>query len=144
MYNAHVPRDRDAHGDTTSRGRGSRPLRAGMSAIRKMSGFALIAVMLAVALLLAACGGGEDARETVHGILTDVQTRTFTEIESFSLIDEAGETWLFVTEGQLELTPSHLRQHMLGGDEVRVEYERPGRGASRGEHLRLPLRLGPW
>ena len=84
----------------------------------------MFAVVLAGAFLLAACGGGDDAPETVHGKLTDVQTRSFTEIESFSLLDDAGETWFFVTEGRLELTPSHLRQHMLSGEEVTVEFER--------------------
>ena len=88
----------------------------------KVAAYALLAV------ILAACGGGDDARETVHGKLTDVQTRSFTEIESFSMLDEAGEMWLFVTEGPLELTPSHLRQHMLVGEGVSVEYERRAGG----------------
>jgi hypothetical protein len=84
--------------------------------------------MLAGAIFMAACVGGEVARGTVHGKVTDVQTRTFTEIESFSLRDAAGETWLFATEGPLELTPSHLRQHMLSGEEVRVQFERRAGG----------------
>ena len=99
-----------------------------MPTIRGIARGARLAVMLAGAFSLAACGGGEDARETVHGKLTDVQTRSFTEMESFSLRDEAGETWLFATEGPLELTPSHLRQHMLSGEEVRVEFERRAAG----------------
>jgi hypothetical protein len=99
-----------------------------MPAISKVAGYALLAAMLAAALLLAACGGNEDDPGTVHGKLTDVQNRTFTEIESFSLTDEAGETWLFVTEGQLEMTPSHLSQHMLSGEAVSVQYERRAEG----------------
>jgi hypothetical protein len=97
---------------------------AGCQLLRKVVGYALLAVMLVGFLFLAACGGGDDSPGTVHGKLTDVQTRSFTEIESFSLLDEGGETWLFDTEGPLELTPSHLREHMLVGEEVSVEYER--------------------
>jgi len=99
-----------------------------MFAVSKVATGAILAVFVAVALLLAACGGEEDSLETVHGKVTDVQTRSLTEIESFSLRDEDGETWLFAIEGPLEITPSHLRQHMLDGDAVSVQFER--RGAS--------------
>lgn len=128
LYNARVPSAREAHEDGTSLGRARRPARVWKPTTRSVANYALVAVVLTVALLLAACGGGDDARETVHGQLTDVQTRTFTEIGAFSLRDDAGKTWLFTTDGPLGLTPSHLRQHMLSGEEVTVEYERRARG----------------
>jgi|TARA_B100001971_G_C17808833_1_gene343003 hypothetical protein len=78
--------------------------------------------------LMMACNGGGDSHDTMHGRVTDVQTRSITEIESLSVVDEAGETWLFATEGPLELTPSHLREHMLGGDEIRVRFKRVDAG----------------
>ena len=128
LYNARVPPAREAHEDSTSPGRVGRPARVWKPTTRNVANYALVAVVLTVSLLLAACSGGDDARETVHGQLTDVQTRTFTEIGAFSLRDDVGKTWLFTTDDPLELTPSHLRQHMLSGEEVTVEYERRSGG----------------
>ena len=124
LYNARIPSDRKEHDVSIFLGRGSWAVCVGMPAINWAARGALIAVILVGASLLAACGGGEDSPEAVHGKLTDVQTKSFTEIESFSLLDETGETWLFATEGPLEFTPSHLRKHMLIGEKVNVQYKR--------------------
>ena len=72
------------------------------------------------------CSGDEADRETVHGRVVDVQARSLTEVDTFSLVDGAGETWSFAVEGPLEFTPSHLREHMLTGDEVQVSFRRVG------------------
>ena len=101
-----------------------------MPAIRRIARGVPVAFILAGVLFLAACGGGEDVG-TVHGNITDIQTKSITEIESFSVLDEAGETWIFVTEGPLDLlglTTSHLRQHMLDVQAVRVVFEREALG----------------
>ena len=123
LYNADMPLEMEAHYVSTSLGRVSRTVQAGMLTIGRIARSYLIAGILAGALFLVACSGGKDAGGTVHGKLTDVQSRTFAEIESFSLRDETGQMWLFSTDGPLEITPSHLRPHMVTGEEVSVQYE---------------------
>ena len=92
-------------------------------AITRIAKSVLLAVILTGAILLTACGSSDDALGTVHGSVTDVQERSITEIESFSVRDDTGETWIFTTEGPLEPFPAHLRQHMLIGQQVRVIFE---------------------
>ena len=92
-------------------------------AITRIARSVLLAVILTGAILLTACGSSDDALGTVHGSVTDVQERSITEIESFSVRDDTGETWIFTTEGPLEPFPDHLRQHMLIGQQVRVIFE---------------------
>ena len=87
---------------------------------------ALLAFLCAAALILAFCNTREDSPETVHGRITDVQIRSVTEVDSFSLADAAGGTWSFTAEGPLEFTPSHLRGHMLTGEDVSVRFRRAG------------------
>ena len=87
---------------------------------------ALLAFLCAAVLIFAFCDTGEDPPETVHGRITDVQIRSVTEVDSFSMADAAGETWSFTAEGPLEFTPSHLREHMLTGEDVSVRFRRAG------------------
>ena len=88
----------------------------------------LIPLLLMGLALLPACGGVGDSLESVNGRVVEVQARSITEIESFSLLDEDGVTWFFTTEGPLELTPSHLREHMLAAEEIGVSFQRVGDG----------------
>ncbi len=87
---------------------------------------ALLAFLCAAVLIFAYCGTGEGSPETVHGRITDVQIRSVTEVDSFSLSDATGETWSFTADGPLEFTPSHLREHMLTGEDVSVRFRRAG------------------
>ncbi len=74
-------------------------------------------------LLLAACGNGE---QSVQGIITDVQPRSLTELATLTVRDDAGQLWTFETDGPVGFTPSHLREHMLTGQPVVVDYEDKG------------------
>ncbi len=85
----------------------------------------VLSILALAALILAACGA-DDSLEIVHGRVVDVQTGSIMEVDSFALVDGEGEEWSFVVEGPLEFTPSHMREHMLTGDEVLVSYRRAG------------------
>ena len=74
-------------------------------------------------LLLAGCGNGE---QSVQGIITEVQPRSLTEVATLTVRDDAGRLWTFETAGALGFTPSHLREHMLTGQPVNVDYEDEG------------------
>lgn len=72
-------------------------------------------------LLLVACSG----QETVRGVVVDVQGDLQT-VERFTLLTEEGEQLEFVPGTGLRFDGgplSHLRQHMVSGEPVRVRYE---------------------
>ncbi|MBI4312852.1 MAG: hypothetical protein HY681_13885 [Chloroflexi bacterium] len=75
------------------------------------------------AVFLAACSGGE---QTVRGHVQDVQARSLTEVETLTLEDSDGKVWRFQSEGNIGFTPSHIREHMLRGEEMTVYYTRQG------------------
>ena len=87
---------------------------------------ALLALVIAAVVLFRIFGTGEDSSETVHGVVTGVENRSISQVDFFSLLDAEGETWSFIAEWPLEFTPSHLREHMLTGEEVRVRFRRVG------------------
>lgn len=83
------------------------------------------AVALVVLLgALTACAGGE---ERVHGLLVDVQSSGLLELDSIDLIDDEGNRWTLDGSGTFgDLTPSHLRQHMVLGERVEATFHREG------------------
>jgi hypothetical protein len=69
--------------------------------------------------LIVACR--QDVRPTqVRGVVTDVKISSFTQIQAFSLRSDEGEAFEFIVEGNVGITPGHLREHMLLGDPVIV------------------------
>ena len=88
-------------------------------------------------ILLAACGNGE---QTVQGQVTDLQSRSLTEIATLTVQDDAGRLWAFQAEGPINYTPSHLREHRLTGQPVTVYYRNEGNGRDEGERL-LAVRI---
>ena len=83
------------------------------------------AAMLLASLLLflTSCGNGE---QSVQGLITEVQPRSLTEIATLTVRDDGGRLWTFETAGPIGFTPSHLREHMLTGQPVVVDYEGEG------------------
>ncbi|MBI4198523.1 MAG: hypothetical protein HY533_05380 [Chloroflexi bacterium] len=63
---------------------------------------------------------------TVRGFVLDIQARTLTEVESLTMVDKDGAVWRFQAEGNLGFTPSHIREHMLQGQEMTVHYKGKG------------------
>ncbi|MDA0264660.1 MAG: hypothetical protein O3A93_08445 [Chloroflexi bacterium] len=79
---------------------------------------ALIAAM-AVALVLAACGGGQ---QQVTGLVLEVVDRNLAEIEMIRVRGDDGKDWEFITEGPVGINGAHLRQHQVLGEPVVVTY----------------------
>jgi histidinol dehydrogenase len=83
---------------------------------------------LLTVLFLAACGGGGNGERSVEGIITDVQSTGLTEIESFTLRTNRGETLVFRVapdarpEAEEGFVPGHLRSHAVAAEQVRVYY----------------------
>ena len=79
--------------------------------------------LLALAILIAGCGP-EPAR--VAGIVIDVESRSITQIDAFTLRTDAGEVIRFRV-GSLEFgrgafPATHLREHMALGEAIVVAY----------------------
>lgn len=69
--------------------------------------------------LIVACR--QDVRPgEVRGVVTDVRISSFTQIQGFSLRTDDGTAYEFIVEGNVGITPGHLREHMLLGDPVVV------------------------
>lgn len=94
-----------------------------MKAIPFFSRFLFVALALAALVAALGCGGGE---KTVRGLVLDVQARTLAEVESLTILDGAGRVWRFQAESNLGFTPSHIREHMLQGQEMTVHYKAEG------------------
>ena len=83
-----------------------------------------VSLLLAVVAVMASSCGGSGGEKTVHGLLTDVQARSITEVATLTLEEkDTGKVWTFQAEGHIGPTPSHLREHMLHGLSVTVNYE---------------------
>ena len=65
-------------------------------------------------------GGGRVLE--VHGLVTDVEARSLTQLDFLSIQDSEGRRWTFGVQGFLELTPSHLREHQALALPVTVRY----------------------
>ena len=91
----------------------------------------MVAAVL-VALFLAAAGCGDSPGESdgglrqVRGQVVEVVPRSITEVETLRVRDEKGREYVFVTEGFVGFTPSHLREHSLFGQTVLVTYREEG------------------
>jgi len=81
-------------------------------------GLLLVAGLLLLATL-AACSGGE---KRVRGHVMDVQGASLTDVASLTLMDAQGKTWRFQSTGNIGFTPSHVREHMMLGQEMTVTY----------------------
>lgn len=60
----------------------------------------------------------------VRGLILSIEAATFTQIASFVLRTDDGTTLDFVVEGNVGITPSHMREHMTLAEPVTVTYRR--------------------
>ena len=96
----------------------------------------LVVALLVAALLPAvvACdsnssdGATEGTVGTVRGLIQEVKSASLLEVESLVVLDENGNLWEFETRGKrfAEFAPSHLREHMVLGQQVSVTYHSEG------------------
>ena len=89
---------------------------------------------LAVAALLIAslsCAGSSDqgsealVAETVHGLITHVDSRSLLRVRSLTVVDDSGARWVFEADRRFDdFTPSHLREHMVLGLPLTITFHR--------------------
>ena len=84
----------------------------------------MLLLAVAVAMVATACGGEDGTENTVRGLVTDVRSRSIAEVETLTVQEEGtGKLWTFQTQGSVGFTPSHIREHMLQGQQVTVRYQ---------------------
>ncbi len=89
--------------------------------------------MLAVfvfAAVLAGCSTTPDSAHEVVGVVTGV-TGNLTDIESFVVLDSEGNSHLFELADGMTVNgapPSHLRDHLVSGEAVRVFFHEDSSG----------------
>ena len=100
----------------------------------KHPAWAALALALLIAALIApsSCepppapdADGTATTMTFIGYVTDVRARSLVELESIRVTNAAGDSLLFrAPEGARfpDFAPSHIREHMLLGEPVRVTY----------------------
>ena len=95
--------------------------------------------LVALAILLAACGP-EPAR--MAGIVIDVESRSVTQVDAFTLRTDSGEAHRFrvgpLEFGRGAFPATHLREHMALGAPIVVAYVEEG-----GEKVAVRLTDGP-
>ncbi|MBI4199336.1 MAG: hypothetical protein HY535_02520 [Chloroflexi bacterium] len=81
----------------------------------------VVGALLGVCLMILACG----TEQSVHGLVIEVRGRDITQVAAFTLQEQgSGRRWAFEAQGPIGFTPSHLREHMLGGQPVTVWYRK--------------------
>lgn len=92
----------------------------------------ILAVAVAVAVTAVACGSDDSGGSSeVVGVVTEV-TGDLTQVESFVVLDEDGNSHLMTPENGLLFYGgplSHLRDHIVTGQQVRVTFEEGAYGA---------------
>ena len=91
----------------------------------------LVAVLLSAAVACDADSSGgatEETTGTVRGLIQEVKATSLLEFESLTIRDENGNLWEFAARGKrfAGFTPSHLREHMVSGRQVSVDYYSDG------------------
>lgn len=87
-------------------------------------------VALLIAASVACAGGSSDGNlsaqqtEIVRGLIFEVNTKSLLDIESLTLVDDVGNTWIFGGGGFRGFTPSHLNEHRVLGDPITVTFHR--------------------
>ena len=94
-----------------------------------MTRAAVLAALLVLSLgIVAACGGGGDGERSVEGIITAVEAEGLTQIDSFTMRTNDGETLVFHIapdarpDPEEGFVPGHLRSHAVAAEQVRVYY----------------------
>jgi hypothetical protein len=72
-------------------------------------------------LLLVACGPDTTPRR-VRGLVVNLQAASFSQLGSFDLRADDGRAMTFAVDGDVGVTPSHLREHMTLAEPVTVTY----------------------
>jgi hypothetical protein len=82
---------------------------------------------LVLALLLLACTR-DAGPKTVDGLVVNVTAASFSQIARFDVRTDDSRIITFAVEGDVGVTPSHLRQHMVLAEPVIVTYRESADG----------------
>jgi len=86
---------------------------------------ALVRLWSASALLVIACR--PDRRPTIYqGLIVDMQAASFVQIASFTLRTDDGQLIEMICEGDVGITPGHMRDHMALAEPVSVPVKYEG------------------
>ena len=101
----------------------------------------LVMVLLLALLMEASCGGNsrdgleetqtpsqESGTKEIRGLVVEVKAASLIELESLTVRDEQGRLWSFTTEGPIDNTPSHVREHQVRALPVTVYYRETPKG----------------
>ena len=78
------------------------------------------------------CSPSAPPASTLRGVLLQVAAPSLTQVDSFSVRDDAGQVWDFRAAADFNagathvMTPGHMRQHMALGDPVTITYRAEG------------------
>ena len=96
--------------------------------------FALAAVVLSASFVLMSCENSNNEAtaekglqlEEVRGMVLEVEPESLISLAALEVVDTEGKVWRFEGRGKVVpgFTPSHLNEHKLLGQEVRVIYYR--------------------
>ena len=66
-----------------------------------------------------------DSEQYIVGLVNEGMSKSIAELDHFKVVDAKGEVWVFGSFGEFDgkLTPSHLRDHMIFAERVKVFYE---------------------
>ena len=78
--------------------------------------------MAAAILISVACGGAGEGTATVTGQIVQVTPDGIDSFSSLTVRDSSGQLWEFGPGRFPEFTPSHLIQHQVNGEPVKVTY----------------------
>jgi len=98
-----------------------------------------------MAVTLVACGGGGGGDRSAVGVIVDLKSTSLTSIDNFTLQLKGGKQLVFevapsaTQDLQEGFFPGHIRSHMIGAEQVRIDYLRSGDTlfALRMEHLEV-------
>ena len=92
----------------------------------------LLVPIVLVLMNVIACSPSAPPASTLRGVLLQVAAPSLTQVDSFSVRDDAGQVWDFRAAADFNagathvMTPGHMRQHMALGDPVTITYRAEG------------------
>ncbi|MSQ33174.1 MAG: hypothetical protein EXR60_01955 [Dehalococcoidia bacterium] len=86
-----------------------------------------IVLALLILLALAASACGPRAQEVV-GVVVDVEATSLVEASAFTLVTASKARLVFTVKEDIGFSASHLREHMLAGERMKVIYIKDAAG----------------
>jgi hypothetical protein len=88
---------------------------------RSSAGGWLLVASVTATLLCLACTR-DAGPQVVRGLVVDLRAVSINQLAAFDLRADDGRSLSFAVEGDVGMTPGHLREHMVLGEPVTVTY----------------------